>query len=251
MQSMKANYQDYIKIIEAIDKELDLLPPGSLVKRGKCYTHAVNNKEYAITPDNVLFQGLCRKRFLLELEKKVKRAISLMTYPISKLIEKSNEEIIHSLPASYQGLPKKYFLHHSSVKEWVDAPYEKNPYLREKATLTSNNNVELRSKSEVLIANQLEFFGIPYRSDAAVILGKKKIYADFIALNPYSTKLFLWEHFGALHEKDYIKNMYDKMKLYRDYGHKYFEDIIYTFEPDVEKTDHIRTLIKKRILKSD
>jgi len=162
---------------------------------------------------------------------------------LKKSAEIPDEELLKSLPASYQDLPESY-AYESSIKEWVEAPYQKNESFSEHLTFTSNGGTQVRSKSEVLIANQLEALGIPYRYDALAKLGKKSIYPDFIIKHPFTGKVILWEHFGALHKEDYVKRMYEKMRLYRDYG----VDPIYTFEPDVESPKHLRKVIEKHIL---
>jgi len=248
MKEMKINLQNYEKELKAIDKELSTLPSGSLVKRGIYYTHVDKGKEIGITDNTDNIRSLCRKKSILIQKKQLKNNISILAHPISKLIEDTPEEIISSLPRAYQGLPKDYF-YHSEVKDWLEAPYKKNPYRKENLIFTSNNGVPVRSKSEVLIANQLEHLGIPYRYEAAFILGNKEIYPDFTIKNPYNGKIIIWEHFGALHEENYVENMYTKMKAYRDHNYRLFENIIYTFEPDVEKTQHLRDLIKRLILK--
>jgi len=248
MKEMKIKLQNYEKELEAIDKELSTLPSGSLVKRGAYYTHVDKGKEIGITDNTDDIRLLCRKKSILIQKKQLKNNMSILAHPVSKLIEDTPEEIISSLPSSYQGLPKDYF-YHSEIKSWLEAPYKKNPYQKENLVFTSNNGVPLRSKSEVLIANQLEHLVIPYRYEAALTLGNKEIYPDFTIKNPYNGKIIIWEHFGALHEEDYVKRMYTRMKMYRDHNYHLFENIIYTFEPDVEKPKHLINLIKRLILK--
>lgn len=247
MEGTKIISHNWEEKIKEIDKKLRTYPSGSLVRRGSYYSHVQKNKEIAITKDERLIRLLCRKKFLLIVRQHLKTNISLMAHPTSKILEITNEEIIDSLPASYQGLPKDYFFH-PSVKKWLEKPYQKNSYPQD-STLTTGEGVQLRSKSEVLVGIQLEYFGLNYRADSAFTIGNKKIYPDFIIVDLYTGKFIVWEHFGALHEKEYVDKMYTKMKLYRDYGHKYFEDVIYTFEPDVEKTEHLRNLINERIIK--
>ena len=249
MEKLKENFKDSEEEFKTTDKELSTLPSGRLVKRGKFYTHVDKSKEVGITNNHDFIQLLCRKKFLQIRKQLLKNNIALMKHPTSKLDITTDEEIIRSLPAAYQGLPDSYFLTHSSVKEWVATPYKKNTYKEEELSLTSNNGVALRSKSEVFIANQLEDLDIPYRYEAEIKLGNKIIYPDFIVINPETGEKYLWEHYGMLHKEEYVERMYTKMKLYRDAGYCHFENIIFTFEPDIEKAEHLRALIIKRILK--
>lgn len=250
MNRMKVNLQNYENELKAINEELDTLPPGSLVKRETRYTYLDNGKESGITKNTDLIRLLCRKKYLLNRKKQLENNVSTLRRSINNFNEDSAEEIIRALPLTYQGVPKDYFFH-PSIKNWLEAPHQKNLYQEEKSVFTSNKGVALRSKSELLIANQLEELKIPYLYDVAVILGKKKIYPDFIIKNPYNGTDIIWEHFGALHKDEYVEKMYNKMRLYKAEGYKLFENLIYTFEPDVENVGNLRNLINQLILKSN
>ena len=61
------------------------------------------------------------------------------------------------------------------VRRWLEAPYELNPKYRECRDQITANGELVRSKSEVIIADNLRMLGIPYKYEAPV-----KIYATTI-----------------------------------------------------------------------
>lgn len=100
-----------------------------------------------------------------------------------------------------------------------------------------------------MIANLLEEYNIPYHYEIALQLGTQTKYPDFVIKNPYTGKTIIWEHFGALDQPVYEKNMNDKMQLYQKHGYKAFENLIYTFEFDMMNNQcRLKDLIEQIIL---
>ena len=214
--------------LTAIEKELEQLPSGYLVKKRKFLYHKIGKKEVGITNDKELIRQLARKKFLLEQRKD---------------ITKTPKEIINILPNSYKDLPLSFF-YHTKFHQWIDRPEIKNSYPLT-TTYYSKNGTVLRSKSELIIANSLEEYEIPYRYDNLLQLNGQKMYPDFIIKNPFTNKTIIWEHFGALNQPDYEQRMSNKMKTYLEQGLIPFDNLIYTFEFDLGR---INDIIEKIIL---
>ena len=231
--------------LKSINEELQTLPAGRLVRKGKSYYHAINRKEVGITKDKKLIKKLCRKKYLLNREEQLAHNISVT----SQYINTPPTEMIRSLSPTYQGISVKYYFH-PSVEDFTEKPYKKNPHQPKEWFYYSKNGVPVRSKSEVLIASQLEDYGIPYRYDTAITLGKQTKYPDFTIKNPFNGQVFLWEHFGALNQFGYEQQMNDKMSLYLQHGYIPFKTIIYTFEFDVRSKRRLNFLIEHIILQT-
>lgn len=180
-------------------------------------------------------------------KKQLNNNISIISRCMSQFDDTTSKEMIRSFSPVYQGILDSYFFH-PSVEHFLEKPYLKNPYQPEDWNYFSNSGVPVRSKSEVLIANQLEDYGIPYRYDAALALGKRTKYPDFTIKNPFNGKIILWEHFGALNQVDYEQKMNDKMTLYMKYGYIPLETLIYTFEFDIRNARRLQDLIEHIIL---
>ena len=232
----------------AVDAELAKLPRGGLTRKGTRYYHFIDGKELGITNDKQLIKELCRKRCLLLLKKDLVKNISFVSRPSEKVIRQSHEERLGKLPKAYDGLPKAYF-YHPSIEPWLEKSYPKMPFKAEDRKYKTKNGTLLRSKSEYIIANLLEEYGIPYRYEIPMKMGSKIIYPDFVIKHPYTGKTIIWEHFGALHQPKYEASMNEKMKFYLAQGLIPFETIIYTFEFDIENTTRLESLVET-ILKS-
>jgi len=239
--------ENYRKELKEVNEELQKLPAGCLIKRGALYTHHINGKEIGITKNNVLIRTLCRKRYLIARQKQLNHNIFITSRCVNKVDDATPEDTIRSFSASYQEVPHSYFFH-QPADDWAAEPYEKNPYRPEDLIYFSNNGTPVRSKSEMLIANHLESYDIPYRYDAVITLGNQKKYPDFTIKKPSNGKLILWEHFGALNQPNYVQRMNEKTALYIKHGYIPSETLIYTFEADIRSTRRLQDLIEAIIL---
>jgi len=247
MKNMQITLKHYKKELTSIEQELRELPSGSLAKKENSYYQTVEKKQTSITKNEPLIQQLSRKKYLTARKKQLTHNISMITNHLNKFDAASPKEIMASFSKTYQDLPEHYFFH-PSIKDFLTKSYTKNPYQTENLAYTSNNGTPVRSKSEVLIANKLESYHIPYRYEIAITLGNKTIYPDFIIKNPFTGKTIIWEHFGALNQEGYEQKMTDKMERYLKHGYIPFETMIYTFEFDVKQPQRLQTLIQQIIL---
>ena len=248
MKSMIVELDYYEKKLITIKEEIKTLPAGHLVKRGEFYCHAINGKEVGITNNTKLIAYLSRKKYLLYLEKKVAKYISILTGCISRLKPFSiPEEIISTLPSAYQNQPFSHFFH-PSASEWIEELFQTNSFPLDGQTYITEKGIEVRSKTEFIIADLLEKYCLPYRYDSALNLFGRIKYPDFIILNPFNGKIIIWEHFGGIDFPGYEKKMNEKMSLYKRAGYIPFETLIYTFECDVD-VHNFKELIENIILK--
>ena len=75
----------------------------------------------------------------------------------------------------------------------------------DKTEFYSEKGERMRSKSEVLIANSLLHYGIPYKYECPLKLANGIIrYPDFTVLNPKTRDIKYWEHLGKMGDIDYI-----------------------------------------------
>lgn len=233
--------------LREIEEELKKLPEGRLSKRNGYYTHTINEKSVGVTHNTAKIKQLCRKKFLIELQRYLKKAIEIFKY-CELLPPIDPKTFIETFSETYQNLPIEYF-YHTDIEEWRKAPFSKNTYPIESGYQT-DKGVLVRSKSELIIAQQLEKLKIPYRYEPRVNLMGKTKSPDFIVKNPFSGNLILWEHFGALNEEGYEKKMNEKMELYLSQGFTRFQDLIYTFEFDIKSSDRLEKLIKDSLMKT-
>jgi len=237
----------YKNEITVINRELQALPDGHLIKKGMYYYHRINKKEISITKKPDLIIALHRKKYLLGRKAQLEQNIAAVSQSISTLDKRTQTKLIQSLPNAYQHAPPTHFYNPSALA-WMEATYEKNPLPFKGRKHFSKGGTQVRSKSEILIANQLEDYGIHYRYEAALTLDGQTNYPDFEMINPYSLKHIIWEHFGAFNQHGYERSMNDKMNLYTSNGYTPFDTFIYTFEYEVGDPRRLRELIENIIL---
>ena len=247
MESSLIKLKQYEKELLAIEAELKLLPLGRLLKRGNFFYQVINQKEIGITKNPELINEYHRKKYLLTRQRQLKHNMPNVSSFINQHKTILPIDTIRTFTSTYQQLPLSVF-YHPSVKKWMDEPVIENQFYAENRRFPTNNKIKVRSKSEQTIANLLEEYGLLYRYDAEFKLGNQRKFPDFVIINPFNGKEFIWEHFGLLNNPVYIDQMNDKMKLYSAHNYFPFENIIYTFEFDIEHPQRLRDIIENIIL---
>ncbi len=101
------------------------------------------------------------------------------------------------------------------VKEWLNISYEGKGFMADSPDYYTKRKERVRSKSEIIIANTLNEYGIPYRYEYPIqVRGMGTVYPDFTVLNVRKRKEMYWEHFGLLDDYEYRENAMRKVSLY-------------------------------------
>lgn len=244
MKNIRKVINNYQNELQKINVELGKVPAGRLIKRKTTFYHGFDGTEVGITKNEALIRQLCRKKYLLARKKQIE--LNLKS-PVGSWDLRTAVELIASFSSAYQGVPKNYF-YDPQVEEWLNKPYTKNLYPMPALTYFSDNGIEYRTKSEVLVANVLERYELPFLYETLFIVNKQRMFPDFVIKNPYHGRLIVWEHFGALDRADYEKKMNEKMINFRKGGYELGENLIYTFESDVADATRITELIENVVL---
>ena len=116
------------------------------------------------------------------------------------------------------------------VAKWLDESYEPMPFT-ENTEFYTNNEVRVRSKSELIIANLLEQYGVPYKYERPIYLkGLGQVRPDFTCLNVRLGKEYVWEHFGMMDNAGYATKNIEKISIYQQNGLFPGKNLITTFE---------------------
>ena len=95
----------------------------------------------------------------------------------------------------------------------------------------SNNGIRVRSKSELIIANMLEQYDVPYKYEKPIILkGIGTVHPDFTCLNTRTHKEIVWEHFGMMDNEAYASKNIIKLNTYNQNGYYIGKNMIASFE---------------------
>ena len=117
------------------------------------------------------------------------------------------------------------------ILKWKSVDWDKMPFDESVGAYYSDGGVRVRSKSELLIANALEKYDIPFRYEFPVNLRNAgKVRPDFYCLNVQTRKEYIWEHFGMMDNIAYSNKNIQKIEDYEISGYTLGDNFIATFE---------------------
>ena len=133
------------------------------------------------------------------------------------------------------------------IKMWLNIPYEGNAYPFLGAKYKTERGENVRSKSELNIANSLNRMGIPYKYECPLILKTKEVvYPDFTVLDVKRRREIYWEHRGMMDDREYARKAIKKLKEYNQNNIIIGDNLIITEETTNEMlgTEEIYNIIK-------
>lgn len=234
---------------------LSCSPEGRLEirKRGKKtqYFHVKPGERkgtYIRKKDISLASSLAQKSYDIAVIEKVANEITILEALLSEWGSGTMDNIIDKYSLVRQKLITPIRLTDSAfIETWEAVEYEPKPISEDVADFFTNKGEHVRSKSEVMIADALKKFHVPYRYEYPLQLGKVTVHPDFTVLNVRERKELYWEHFGMMDDYEYRENAISKTKKYIHHGYFPGETLIITEETRKQPLDtaYIYAMIKK------
>lgn len=243
--------QDLEKMLTEIEKkqksvnlELSVYPTGHLTQEMRkghlVYVHTLKDGERrirkTITNQPEKMKVLARKKYL-ETELLVLEENRLVIQKaLARVSDITAGAILSGLPKSYAKIPQDYFFSDpvscDFADQWMQEPYKQSDYKPERKTHLTSRGLAVRSKSEVLIAEKLYEYQVPFRYEQVLTIGKYNLSPDF-TLKSRSSEIFYWEHCGLPGNKEYMKHHKWKMEMYESVGIVPWKNLIVTYDdPD-------------------
>ena len=124
-----------------------------------------------------------------------------------------------------------YILILTFTADWKSLEYTSLGFSPDYAEYYTDNGERVRSKSEIIIANKLYRYNIPYRYECPLQLQSGVItHPDFTCLNVSTRQEYIWEHFGIMDNAEYACNAIRKINDYANSGYILGKNFIATFE---------------------
>ena len=159
---------------------------------------------------------------------KCKSNIVLLENMLGKYESCHFDDILETLPEKYRVVEK---IHRDCLLEkWKNAPFDQYPKDPVRHIHETHAGELVRSKSEVIIANALHSFGIPFRYEERFPYPDENgryYYPDFVIMLPDGRKLY-WEHFGLLSKLSYCQHNSEKLYHYQMHGVHIGKNLIIT-----------------------
>ena len=166
---------------------------------------------------------------------------------------------------------------------WLKVEYRHKKFAEDAPQLFTDNNEQVRSKSEVIIANALKAAGVPYRYEFPLLVDRNaadnyvasslnrdsaydsasakhnaktpdfydldicQLHPDFYCLNLRTRQEFAWEHFGMMDDADYATSATEKLQLYAENGFFPGKNLIITMETS---TNPVSSKLVKSVIKT-
>lgn len=137
------------------------------------------------------------------------------------------------------------------LKNWESVKYEGLGFADDdNSDFYTDKNERVRSKSELLIANMLNKYGIPYRYEYPLIVGPMVRYPDFLVLNRRTREEFVWEHLGMLDDGEYLMRNINKLNEYMKAGYVMGDNLLLTVEcKNISlSTSAVKALIERKLM---
>ena len=241
VENFLENYRQRLKEAQSkLEVELEKAPQGSLkiVCKKTCtqfyYRKSPEDKEGTYIPkkDRALVKKLAVKKYAEKAVGPLRKQVKL----VEKMLTGNHEK---ALQQTYAGLSKEARLLVEPVllepeqlaQKWQAVEYERLPFDRTVSHFFTSRDEQMRSKSEIMIAEALYNAGVPYRYEFPLhIKGRGTFHPDFLCLNKRTGQEIIWEHFGLMDNLEYSARAMEKIALYAQSSYVLGQNFIYTME---------------------
>jgi len=242
LQMCKAEMAQISRLIEKFQNEMARMPEGGVSQKvinGRKYLyHNFRNensskkyKQSSIKGDNLdLAAKLVRKQMLKRSLKILRKNLKVFEVLLNSYKPLFMSEVSDGLTVRTCLPIVTYEEKDERIKKWETEEFIACTMLPENKKHTTFNGLNVRSKSETLIAGLLETYNIPFRYDAQLILDGKEFYPDFTILRPKDGEIIYWEHFGMMNDEDYANKTERKNSIYIEHGLLPWKNYIVTFD---------------------
>lgn len=138
------------------------------------------------------------------------------------------------------------------ISQWLSIPYEKKEINPDGPEYFTDKKEQVRSKSEINIANCLNGMNIPYKYECPLVLGNGyRMHPDFTILDVKNRREVYWEHRGMMDDLNYVKHTVERIKMYEKDGIFLGDGLIIT-EETLDRplgTKEIRAIIEHFFVK--
>jgi len=226
------------KNLEKAEKKIKNLPAGRLRESTinnypRFYYCTIDSKGKYIKADNKkLISALATKEYYSMLAKECKSRIKSISKVISQYESFDWDKLENKINQNkMQYVDVDIVSEKSMVKSWLQKPYRKLKHFENKYPTKKGDMV--KSKTEVIIADILFDYGIPYKYEMELVLSDgKRCYPDFTIFDVKQNRIIIFEHFGLMNDVEYAKKTRAKINAYIKNGFVPFDTFIYTFESE-------------------
>lgn len=244
-----------------IEKKLKNAPAGRLridkCKKQMQWYHVTEKSsehgKYIPLPKIKLAKALAQKDYDTKLLMELKPVLASLRKILKSNALRNVENLYEMMiPCRQQLVNPAYLSDEDFVRQWKSEKYVGKNF--DEALLTTSNGERVRSKSEVIIADVLNRYNVPYKYERPFTLSLKRktieVYPDFTCLNVRLRKEIVWEHFGKMDDSEYLASTMMKLQSYETNGMFLGSELICSMETSYSPFDACKAerLVKKFLL---
>ncbi len=248
------------KVHSGLEKRLRNAPAGTLsIRTGRdgnvqFYKLEHDQKSYIPVRDMATKRKLAQKEY----DKRAIRLAERKAKSLQRFTRQYPEQSLQQVWGTMHLAKREYVVpvvltDEEYAKRWQAVEYQGKVFYEDDLTQYYTHRGErVRSKSEIIIADMLDSFNIPYRYEFPHTLGNRTrpIYADFTVLNVRTRKEYIWEHLGRMSDPEYAGDSIWKLSVYLENGYYMGENLLFTMESQEHplKTQDVREIIEHYLL---
>ena len=134
------------------------------------------------------------------------------------------------------------------IEDWKSEVYDRKLFTEDAAYIYTNRGERVRSKSEKIIADLLDYMDIPYKYERPLELkGYGRVYPDFTIYDVANEREIIYEHFGMMDNESYSESAMRKIFLYEKNGYYTDDNLFVSFETSTNPLNS--RILEKRLTK--
>ncbi len=188
-------------------------------------------RRYVRTDEKDMLRKTIQRDYETEVNKKLKKLKRILEKFLKQYDVSEIEKVYYKMAGSRKKLVIPVIeTEEAFLDRWRNVSYEPMP-IENDTGFYSKGGIRVRSKSELIIADELEQQGIPYRYEYPMYFKKTgNVRPDFLCLNVRTRNEFIWEHFGMMDNIAYANKNIAKIRNYGQEGYLAGKNMILTFE---------------------
>lgn len=258
-ESIIKRHDELSAILDNVQRRISNAPDGSLRTARKAhgyqFYHKVKTNDtkgtYIRKQDTGFAAKLAQKDYDLKIENCLIKELSMLDGILTRYNPDEIQHIYDSLNNIRKEMVSPVFISDVDIiADWKSSGYESLEFPADYAEYYTDKGERVRSKSEIIIANKLLRYNVPYRYEYPLKLQSGIVtHPDFTCLNVKTRQEYIWEHFGLMDNSEYACNAIRKINDYANSGYILGRNFIATFETSFTpiNANNIDILIKNHL----
>lgn len=224
LESIEQRILELRKIIREKEAALGCAPEGliNIAVSGKRiqYYYKKNSsdttRKYLKKEEKQKIEALCQKDYDEKVLMLAQKELEQLEHFKKKYSEYTYEDVYENLnPYRKIHVKPDIVPDEEFIKNWEQLEYQRKSFQEDMPEYYTDKGERVRSKTEILIANALLKYHIPYRYESPLYLnGYGKIHPDFTVLNVRLRKEYYWEHMGKMDDQEYAEEALRRIDMY-------------------------------------